>query len=397
MTRGPARPALTGRRRARRPTGPRRRRAGTPDARDGLSAQAKTSVSDVVTAADHAAERLVVDTLATERPEDGVLGEEGSAREGRSGRTWVIDPSTAPGNFVAGLDWWCSAIALTDGTAWFRRGPPPRDRQDPGRRSGPADDRRRRPRASVDRPLAQSCLTTHLHPPYLDHEVGRVPPDGRPRSDLRMPRPGSMDAVAVAEGRLHVVCQHPSRPWDEPAGRRPRARRRGVTRRVEAAGVTWYAAGAPTAVAEVARARGLTAQRTPYRCSSASWSSRSKPMPRWAAASGSKARPAGPRGDSPGATVGDRELVDQGRRAAPAGPGIRAERPDLVAQDQVVAHAGPRGLPDAVHVPVRGGLKSKWRGPSYPPFDDVDGPEGAAGVAGAEPGGPGRSAARSGR
>ena len=35
---------------------------------------------------------------------------------------------------------------------------------------------------------------------------------------------------------------------------------------------------------------------------------------------------------------------------------------------------------------VRGGLKSKWRGPSYPPdSEDVDGPEGAAHVPGAEP------------
>ena len=53
----------------------------------GLDAETKTSISDVVTAADHAAERLVVDLLAAERPDDGVLGEEGRvARAPADGR-----------------------------------------------------------------------------------------------------------------------------------------------------------------------------------------------------------------------------------------------------------------------------------------------------------------------
>ena len=82
---------------------------------EGLEGHVKTSISDVVTAADHAAEKLVIDTLAVERPEDGVLGEEGADRAGSSGRTWVIDPVDGTYNFLAGLDWWCSAIALTDG------------------------------------------------------------------------------------------------------------------------------------------------------------------------------------------------------------------------------------------------------------------------------------------
>ena len=224
---------------------------------DGLSAQAKTSVSDVVTAADHAAERLVVDTLATERPEDGVLGEEGSAREGRSGRTWVIDPVDGTYNFVAGLDWWCSAIALTDGDRLVLSAVhhPATGRTLVGGPDLPTTVDGVPLEPLVDRPLAQSCLTTYLHPPYLDHEVGRAfrRMAGR-AATLRMLGSGSMDAVAVAEGRLHVVCQHSVPPWDELPGAALVLGAGGVTRRVEAAGVTWYAAGAPTAVAEVARA-----------------------------------------------------------------------------------------------------------------------------------------------
>ena len=58
----------------------------------GLEGRQKTSVSDVVTAADHAAEAYVLEQLQRCRPDDGILGEEGASVDGTSGRTWVIDP-----------------------------------------------------------------------------------------------------------------------------------------------------------------------------------------------------------------------------------------------------------------------------------------------------------------
>ena len=81
---------------------------------DGLDVARKTSGSDIVTQADTAAERLVVDRLAAERPDDAIVGEEGASRDGTSGRTWVIDPVDGTYNFSRGSDWWCSAIALRD-------------------------------------------------------------------------------------------------------------------------------------------------------------------------------------------------------------------------------------------------------------------------------------------
>jgi myo-inositol-1(or 4)-monophosphatase len=41
---------------------------------DGVSASRKSSISDLVTAADHAAEKLVVDRLRELRPADAVVG-----------------------------------------------------------------------------------------------------------------------------------------------------------------------------------------------------------------------------------------------------------------------------------------------------------------------------------
>ncbi|MFS0469982.1 inositol monophosphatase family protein, partial [Corynebacterium striatum] len=58
----------------------------------GVDINQKTSVSDVVTDADRAAERFVAGVLEVVRPEDGILGEEGATRPSTSGRTWVIDP-----------------------------------------------------------------------------------------------------------------------------------------------------------------------------------------------------------------------------------------------------------------------------------------------------------------
>ena len=80
----------------------------------GLDAQRKTSISDVVTAADHAAEAYVLEQLQRCRPDDGILGEEGAAVHGNSGRTWVIDPVDGTYNFLHGSTYWCSAIALKD-------------------------------------------------------------------------------------------------------------------------------------------------------------------------------------------------------------------------------------------------------------------------------------------
>ena len=69
----------------------------------GVDVEHKTSISDVVTDADRAAERFVAGVLEAVRPEDGILGEEGAARESQSGRTWVIDPVDGAENDPRGI------------------------------------------------------------------------------------------------------------------------------------------------------------------------------------------------------------------------------------------------------------------------------------------------------
>ncbi|AGW41067.1 inositol monophosphatase [Leifsonia xyli subsp. cynodontis DSM 46306] len=64
-----------------------------------------------VTEADLAVERALRDALATERPGDGILGEEfGSA--GDTARQWIIDPIDGTSNYLRGVPVWGTLIAL---------------------------------------------------------------------------------------------------------------------------------------------------------------------------------------------------------------------------------------------------------------------------------------------
>jgi len=229
--------------------------------RGGIAAEQKSSVSDLVTAADRGAEELVVGRLGRERPDDGVLGEEGAARESRSGRRWVIDPVDGTYNFVSGLTWWCSALALTEGDGDDERVllgavyHPHDDVLYVGGPDVPTTRNGERLPTLQDRPLGESCLTTYLHPPFYGDQVGEK--FGRIASraaTLRMLGSGSMDLTAVAQGQLHVSCQHSVPPWDRLPGLGLVLGAGGVGRQVEAAGVVWSVTGAPTAVGDVCAA-----------------------------------------------------------------------------------------------------------------------------------------------
>ena len=77
----------------------------------GTSVHVKSSPVDVVTAVDTACEELIVGRLLAARPNDGVLGEEGSSREGSSGVRWVIDPIDGTVNFLYGFPAYAVSIA----------------------------------------------------------------------------------------------------------------------------------------------------------------------------------------------------------------------------------------------------------------------------------------------
>ncbi len=80
----------------------------------GISSESKDDLSPV-TNADRECERLIHNILISEFPSDGILGEEGAARESRSGRRWIVDPIDGTRDFIRGNRHWAVLIGLEEG------------------------------------------------------------------------------------------------------------------------------------------------------------------------------------------------------------------------------------------------------------------------------------------
>ncbi len=78
----------------------------------------KSSSTDVVTAFDRASEAMIVHGILDARPDDGIIGEEGTDSPGTSGVRWLIDPIDGTTNFLYGLPGYAVSIAASsdDGT-----------------------------------------------------------------------------------------------------------------------------------------------------------------------------------------------------------------------------------------------------------------------------------------
>jgi myo-inositol-1(or 4)-monophosphatase len=74
-------------------------------------AETKSSPIDIVTEADRACERLIRDRLLGARPDDGIVGEEGSQSAGTSGVVWIVDPIDGTVNYLYGLPHFAVSIA----------------------------------------------------------------------------------------------------------------------------------------------------------------------------------------------------------------------------------------------------------------------------------------------
>ena len=79
----------------------------------GIVAETKPDQSPV-TLADRENERLLVQLIEAEFPDDGVIAEEGARKQSKSGRTWIIDPIDGTRDFVRGNLFWNVLIAVAE-------------------------------------------------------------------------------------------------------------------------------------------------------------------------------------------------------------------------------------------------------------------------------------------
>ena len=188
----------------------------------------KSSPVDVVTAVDKASEELIVGRLLGARPGDGVLGEEGAAREGTSGVRWIVDPIDGTVNFLYDLPAYAVSIAAevagevvagvvhnvatgevftaTRGGGAHRTSP---GRPDPVRLAGS------RP-ASLEQTLVGTGFGYRVE---QRRAQGAVVAALLPRvRDIRRYGSSALDLCAVAAGRIDAYYELDLNPWDHAAG-----------------------------------------------------------------------------------------------------------------------------------------------------------------------------------
>ncbi|PCN49152.1 inositol monophosphatase [Curtobacterium sp. 'Ferrero'] len=191
-------------------------------------ADRKSSIVDVVTAADREVEDLVRRRIAEVRPDDAVLGEEGGDSAGTSGVTWVVDPIDGTVNYLYGrLDYAVSigvvrgapdpatwepvagvVVAPATGTVFRAEvgGPALRDGV-PVTASSPAT-------------LAETLLSTGFaytaerrrgQVAVLAELIGSV-------RDIRRGGSAALDCCAVGDGTVDAYYERGINPWDMAAG-----------------------------------------------------------------------------------------------------------------------------------------------------------------------------------
>jgi myo-inositol-1(or 4)-monophosphatase len=182
----------------------------------------KSSATDVVTAADRAAEQLVRRRLAELRPGEPVIGEEEGGSAAVEGLTWVVDPIDGTVNYLYGIPHYAVSVAAqVDGASVAGAVVEPASgRVWTAARGGGAWLDGRRLRVSDATRLDLSLLgygfayRAERRQRQADAWAGLAT---RVR-DMRRAGAASLDLCAVAAGQLDAYAEHALNRWDWAAG-----------------------------------------------------------------------------------------------------------------------------------------------------------------------------------
>jgi myo-inositol-1(or 4)-monophosphatase len=183
----------------------------------------KTSATDPVSDADREAERVIHDLISSERPDDGLVGEEGSHTDALSGRRWIVDPLDGTVNFLYGLRAWGVSIALEDasGLAVGVVFNPVSGECFAAERGKGATMSGRPIHVTGCRSLDRAMVSTGFsYEAARRAEQAALLVELLPRiRDLRRAGAAALDLAYVAAGRVDAFYERGLQRWDEAAGR----------------------------------------------------------------------------------------------------------------------------------------------------------------------------------
>jgi myo-inositol-1(or 4)-monophosphatase len=185
--------------------------------------ETKSTATDMVTEMDRASERLIVDGILAARPDDGITGEEGSERPGRSGVRWIIDPVDGTTNYLYGLPGFAVSIAAeVDGLGVVAGAvvDPLHGDTYTASKGGGAFRNGNRLAGSSETRLAHALVATGFSYEAARRErqagvLRHVLPQVR---DIRRMGAAAVDLCSVAAGRVDAFYERGLAPWDYAAG-----------------------------------------------------------------------------------------------------------------------------------------------------------------------------------
>jgi myo-inositol-1(or 4)-monophosphatase len=187
-----------------------------------VGVRSKSTATDLVSEADEQAEQAVVAYLRARRPHDGLVAEEGSARESTTGFRWLVDPLDGTINYLYGIPHWCVSVACADAGGAIAgavfdptRGELFTAARDAGAHLG-------------GRPVATSSVTelaTALVATGFSYDSGEraaqaaiVAKVAGSVRDIRRAGSAALDLAWVAAGRLDAYFEVSRSAWDSAAG-----------------------------------------------------------------------------------------------------------------------------------------------------------------------------------
>ncbi|MFI9642296.1 inositol monophosphatase family protein [Micromonospora sp. NPDC051925] len=189
-------------------------------------AATKSTATDVVTAADRAVERQVLDALRAVRPGDVVLGEEyggaAAGSVGAGGVRWIVDPIDGTVNYLYGLPYCAVSLAAeVDGevVAGVVRNVATGEEWTATAGGGAWRDGERL-RCSTETDLGQALVATGFgyDPGRRVHQARVVAELIQHVRDIRRMGAAALDLCLAAEGRVDAYYEKGLAAWDLAAG-----------------------------------------------------------------------------------------------------------------------------------------------------------------------------------